>query len=358
MKILIFANNDVGLYQFRRELIQKLLEDHGVVISLPYGDLVEPLKAMGCGFIDTPIDRRGINPLEDSKLYRQYKKTMKDVSPDLVITYTIKPNIYGGYACRKLGIPYCVNITGLGTTFQVGGLLKKTVVFLYKKALKKAKTVFFENVENRSVFVDEGIVSEEKTCVLNGAGVNLDHYQVTDYPDGKTTRFLFVGRVMKEKGVNELFEAMKRLISEGFDVHLDMLGIYEEDFKPLIDQYEREGWLTYHGYQVDVRPFIAGSHCFVLPSWHEGMANTNLECAASGRPVITSNIHGCLEAVEDGASGFLCEKQNVHSLYSAMKKLIELPAEERKRFGLRGRALMEKEFDKNRIVEKTIEKII
>ena len=214
--------------------------------------------------------------------------------------------------------------------------------------------VFFENSENRRIFLEEEIVKEEQTCLLNGAGVNLSHYQVTDYPDGNTTRFLFIGRVMKEKGIEELFAAMKRLISEGIPCSLDVLGGYEEDYKNRMEGYTAEGWLHYHGYQADVRPFIARSHCFVLPSWHEGMANTNLECAASGRPVITSNIHGCLEAVEDGVTGFLCEKQNVDDLYRVMKQFTKLPHEARKAMGLSGRSRMETLFDKRLVVDKTI----
>jgi galacturonosyltransferase len=135
---------------------------------------------------------------------------------------------------------------------------------------------------------------------------------------------------------------------------LDILGGYEEDYQSRIQQYRSEGWLHYHGYVGDVRPFIAASHCFVLPSWHEGMANTNLECAASGRPIITSNIHGCLEAVEDGVTGFLCEKQNPDDLYRAMKQFAGLPYEQRKAMGLAGRKRMEALFDKNQVVEQTV----
>lgn len=355
MKLLVLANNDVGLYQFRRELIEKLLEKHTVTVSLPYGELVEPFKEAGCTFIDTPLERRGMNPLKDLKLLRQYISILKSNKPDLVITYTIKPNVYGGLACQLMKIPYVANITGLGTTFQNDGLLKKLVVMLYKVGLKKAKTVFFENCENRQVFLDNDIVPEECTCLLNGAGVNLEHYKVTDYPKEDTTKFLFVGRVMKEKGVDELFTAMQRLRADGIDCSLDILGGYEEDYKEQITQYEADGWLHYHGYQVDVRPYIDASHCFVLPSWHEGMANTNLECAASGRPVITSNIHGCLEAVEDGVSGFLCEKQDADSLYQVMKKFTELPNETRKEMGFAGRKRMEEIFDKRKVVQETIE---
>lgn len=357
MKVMILANNDVGLYQFRKELIEELLKEHEVVISLPYGDFVKPLEDIGCKFVDTPVDRRGINPIKDLRLFFTYWKILKQEKPDLVITYTIKPNVYGGCACRFMKIPYAVNITGLGTAFENGGLLKKIVVEMYKVACKNAKVVFFENEENRQIFIKEKIVKESQTHRLNGAGVNLDKYQVTDYPEGEKIKFLFMGRVMAEKGVNELFEAMKKLVADVVNCELDVLGGYEEDYKEKIQECENEGWLHYHGYQKDVRPFIEKCHCFVLPSWHEGMANTNLESAASGRPIITSSIPGCMEAVVDGISGFLVERKNADDLYRLMKKFAELPYEERKAMGLAGRKHMEEVFDKKKVIEETISKL-
>ena len=356
MKILILANNDVGLYQFRRELIEELIKENQVTISLPYGKLVEPLTEKGCKFIDTILDRRGVNPIKDLGLLNQYFKILQNEKPDLVITYTIKPNVYGGFVCRMKRIPYAVNVTGLGTAFQKQGMLRKLVVFLYKIGLKKAKVVFFENEENRQILIKENIVKEAQTCLLNGAGVNLEHYLLTDYPTGdETTRFLFVGRVMQEKGVDELFLAMEKLHSEGISCRLDVLGGYEENYEEVIKKYESVGWLKYHGYQSDVRPFIEKAHCFVLPSWHEGMANTNLECAAMGRPVITSNIHGCKEAVVENVSGYLCEKMNADSLYAQMKKFTRLTYEKRKVMGMAGRKHMEEVFDKKKVVKATVE---
>ena len=356
MKILILANNDVGLYQFRKELIEELLKEHQVLTSLPYGKLVEPLKKMGCIFIDTPIDRRGINPVKDLGLIRNYFAILKKEKPDLVITYTIKPNVYGGLVSRIKKIPYAVNVTGLGTAFQKQGALRTLVVMLYKLGLKRAKVVFFENQENQNVLLQEKIVKEKQCCLLNGAGVNLDHYELAPYPEeSENIRFLFVGRVMREKGVDELFAAMEKLRSEGIQCSLDVLGGYEEDYEDAMKSYESAGWLHYHGYQSDVRPFIEKAHCFVLPSWHEGMANTNLECAAMGRPVITSNIHGCKEAVIEGVSGFLCEKQNAKSLYEVMKKFTRMTYEERKAMGMAGRKHMEEIFDKKKVVKATIE---
>ncbi len=357
MKILILANLDVGLYQFRRELIEALLKEHQVLLSLPDGDLVRPLEAMGCLFFDTPMDRRGINPVTDLRLFARYIKLLRQQKPDLVITYTIKPNVYGGLACRLLGIPYAVNITGLGTAFQNRGMLRALVTFLYRVALKKAKVVFFENSGNRQVFLDEGIVAQEKTCLLSGAGVNLEHYAYAPYPEEGMTRFLFVGRVMKEKGIEELFAAMERLNAEGADCCLDVLGGYEENYTETIRKYEQQGWLHYHGYVTDVRPYIERTHCFVLPSYHEGMANTNLECAAMGRPLITSNIPGCKEAVLDGASGLLCEPKDTDSLYEAMKRFLSMSPETRARMGREGRAHMEAVFDKKKVVMETMKEL-
>lgn len=354
MKILILANNDIGLYQFRKELIFELLKKYKVYISLPYGKLVDPLKKAGCKFIDTPLDRRGINPLTDLKLVNRYFSIISKLKPDLVITYTIKPNIYGGFACRIKKIPYAENITGLGTAFESGGLLTKLVTVMYKEALGKAKVVFFENSANLEEFLDKKIIKKHQAKLLNGAGVNLEHYSYQDYPDNDTVKFLFVGRIMKEKGIDELFAAMKQLVKEGKSCFLDVVGPFEDDYKGKLEKYEAEGWLKYHGYQEDVRPFIKECDCFVLPSYHEGMANTNLECAASGRPVITSNIPGCKEAVIDGVSGFLCECKNAKSLYTVMKRMVELSKPERKAMGLAGRKHIEDVFEKNKVVEETI----
>lgn len=357
-RILILANFDVGLYKFRKELIQELLNrENEVYISLPNGELVKNLEKMGCRFVDTYVDRRGINPKTDLKLLLFYKKLVKKIKPDMVLTYTIKPNIYGGVICRFLKVPYAVNITGLGTAFQKDGAVKKLVVHLYRIALKKAKVVFFENVGNKQELLKYKIVKEEQTCVLNGAGVNLEEYPYCEYPSDDEIRFLFIGRVMKEKGVDELLEAAKRIKSEYKNVYFDIVGPMEDDYKEQIDSLVEHGIIEYHGYQQDVKTFIERCHCFVLPSYHEGMANTLLEAAAMGRPLITSRIHGCMEAVEDGVTGFCCEKQSTDSLYTMMKKNIELPYELNRTMGMAGRKRMEEIFDKRKVVEKTIEKL-
>ena len=231
-KVVIIGNNSGGMYNFRHELIEELIRrGYSIAVLTPFDTKLDELRDIGVELIDTPLNRRGINPNEDFALLCLYWKLLKKLQPDFVITYTIKPNVYGGFAARLAGIPYAVNITGLGTAFQNEGMLRKFVTILYRVALRKAKVVFFENAQNRRVFLDEHIVREQQACLLNGAGVNLEHYQVAEYPSGDETRFLFIGRVMKEKGINELFSAMQKLVADGYKCSLDVLGGYEEDYK-------------------------------------------------------------------------------------------------------------------------------
>lgn len=365
MKILIICNCSTGLETFRGMLIKELVKKgNDIEVIVPFSDEKKEIEAelrikkMNCSLKEIFIDRRGMNPLKDLKLFSDIYSNIKKMLPDLVITYTIKPNIYGGMACRLLKIPYVVNITGLGTAFQNNGVLRQMVTQMYKIALKKAELIFFENLENRDIFIDDNIVSIERTHVLAGAGVDLEYFRYLKYPPNDTLiHFLFVGRVMREKGVNELFGAIKRLRNAGYNCELDVLGGFEENYASIIKQYTEEGWLHYKGYQDDIRPFIKVAHCCVLPSWHEGMANTNLENAASGRPIITTDIHGCKEAVVNEVSGLLVEKNNVNDLYDKMLRFIEMPYEEKKKMGIAGRKLMETNFDKRKVVQETIEKI-
>lgn len=359
MKILILANNDVGLYKFRKELMQELIKKgNRVAVSLPDGELIPDIKKLGVKFIPTKVDRRGINPVTDVKLFFTYIRMISTLKPDLVMTYTIKPNVYGGMASRLFRIPYAINITGLGTTFQKENWIKKLVSFLYKISCKKAKVVFFENEENKQIFIENGLIKEEQACKLNGAGVNLEEYPYTEYPDeSQPIRFLFIGRVMKEKGVDELFAAAKEIKKDYPDVFFDIVGPMEDEYGETIQDLENKGIIKYHGYQKDVKPFIARCHCFVLPSYHEGMANTLLEAAAMGRPLITTRIHGCMEAVEEGENGFLTETKDVEGLLSQLKKFLETDWMNKKELGATSRTLVQERFNKKEIVKKTIEEL-
>ena len=355
-KILILANSSIGLYKFRKDLIEELIEyGYEVVASTPVNGMLDELTAIGCRLIQTNFARRSIGLMNELKLYKKYKEIIRNENPNLVITYTIKPNIYGGFACKKCGVEYACNITGLGTAFERGGFLKKMAVELYKRSIKGVKVVFFENTSNRDLFVKLGILKEEKTHVLHGAGVNLSKFEIKPYPNNDCFRFLFVGRVMVEKGVKELLNAFSRLRKEGYNCSLDIVGGSLEDLGQEMEKSITTAYVFAHGYQRDVGPFIENCDCFVLPSYHEGMANTNLECAASGRPIITSDIPGCREAVLENVSGLLCQPKNAEDLYEKMKTMLLKSRQEREAMGMEVRKHMEKVFDKKLVVKETIE---
>ena len=358
--IMILANATGGLYVFRKKLIEVLIRnDFRVIVLSAFTSRMDLVRDLGVTLIETPFESRGTSLLQDYALYRTYIHYIREYRPDYLITYTIKPNIYGGMAAQKCHVRYSANITGLGTAFQGDGIVKRIVSLLYKKALRKAENVFFENIGNRDELVDKRIVKAEKCVLLNGAGVDLEDFTLLDYPeDNRMIRFVFIGRIMNEKGIDELFEATRRLVMEGHRIQLDLVGDYDEQYQDMVKSYQEEGWLNYVGYVTDVKPCIEKAHCAVLPSWHEGMSNTNLECAASGRPLITSDIPGCREAVIEGKTGYLCKPKDVDSLYNAMIKMIGLTPEERETMGKEGRKHMEAVFDKRKVVEETIRHIL
>ena len=246
-------------------------------------------------------------------------------------------------------------------------MLAKFVGILYKTAFRKVSAVFFENKGNAQEFINRKLVAQDKIVVLNGAGVNLEHYTYTPlslrqegeeskgYGDGKM-HFLYLGRIMKEKGIDELFTAMRMLYSEyGDKVVLDIVGFFEDEYRDTVEKMVEDGIAVFHGFQEETRPYYAMADCVVLPSYHEGMSNVLLEASAMGRPVITSTIPGCREAVEDGKSGYLCEVKNADMLFEKMKLMADKNEEEIEEMGRYARERMEKLFDKKKIVESTFD---
>lgn len=357
VKILILSNNDVGLYKFRKELLIELIKDNDVYISLPQGDNISRLKELGCIFIETPIDRRGVNPIADLKLFIKYVKILKEVKPDVILTYTIKPNVYGGMASRLLRKPYIANVTGLGTAVENGGVIQKITLGLYKYGLKKAACVFFQNDSNKEVFIEKKIV-DKNTRLIPGSGVNLNDYKLQNYPSSdKGIRFLFIGRIMKAKGIEELLEAAEKIKIIYPDTSFDLIGDIEEDFSITLKEYTEKEIINYHGQQDSVIPFIKNTHATILPSYHEGTANVLLESAASGRPIIATEIPGCIETYSEGTSGFGCEVRNSESLVQAISKFINLSHIKKEEMGVKGREKMELEFNRNIIISAYLEEI-
>lgn len=356
-KILIVTNHSYMLYRFRLELIQTLREDHEVVLLMPFVGHEEDFQALGIRCIKTDVDRRGINPKTDWKLFRTYQRLLQQEKPDMVVTYSVKPNIYMGLACSLKKIPYCANVQGLGTAFQKP-VLAAVVSVLYKMAFLRVKMVFFENASSARVFQKQHIMKKDKQVLLHGAGVNLQKYPYKGYPSQSQFHFLYLGRIMQEKGVNELFAAIKRL-SEAYPgkVVLDLVGFYEEAHEAQVKQLEASGIVCFHGFQSEPAPYYEKADCVVLASYHEGMSNVLLEAAAIGRPVITSDIPGCREAVDDGVTGYLCQARDEESLYEKMEQMLLLSRQCREMMGLKAHQKMEQEFSKERVVAQTIRAI-
>lgn len=356
-KILIVTNHSYMLYRFRLELIKKLSENHEVILSMPFVGHEEDFQKLGLRCIETKLERRGMNPLKDYSLIKEYKHQLKEIQPDLVITFSIKPNVYAGWLCGREGIPYAAVVQGLGSAFE-RPFLSRVAALLYRTSLKKALVVFFENDTDAKFFVEKNLVSFAKIKVLPGAGVNLKTYEYKEYPKNNLFRFAYIGRIMKEKGISELFEACEKLRNKGYKFILDLVGFYEDEFR---DDYKREvdrqvikGFAEDHGFKEDPRPYYEMADCIVMPSYHEGMSNVVLEAAAIGRPVITTDIPGCMEAVDDGVSGFLVEPRNVDSLTEAMEMILKMSRKQREAMGIKGREKMESTFDKEKVVEETI----
>lgn len=352
-KVLILANSSGGLYDFRNELVLELLKKYKVYVSVPDAVAVDKLEAEGCNVIHTDINRRGMNPIQDLGLVKAYLILLKEIKPQVVLTYTIKPNIYGGFCCRLLRIPYIVNITGLGTTFERGGLLKTMVVTMYKAALKKADCVFFQNDRNKQIFEENGIFGQ-KSKRVNGSGVNVDKYQSEEYPEREKPKFLFVGRLMKEKGIEEYLSCAKKYAKRA---EFDIIGYCEEAYEEEVKHLEKMGIVKFHGFQKDVKSFYNDADAIVISSYHEGMSNVLLEAAATGRPVLATNIPGCREAVDDNMTGLLFKSRSTQALEEAIEYFLAMPVKQRRAMGQAAREKMEREFDRRKVVESYIEEV-
>ncbi|MBT2642213.1 glycosyltransferase family 4 protein [Bacillus sp. ISL-41] len=357
MKILILANFGMGLYNFRRELLEALInQKNEVYISLPDDEYVPKLISLGCKFIDTPLDRRGTNPVKDFQLMLQYVHIIEKIKPDIVLTYTIKPNVYGGLACRMTSTPYITNITGLGTSIENAGVIQKITLNLYKSGLKSASCLFFQNETNEKFFLSKKI-AKGKTRLVPGSGVNLDFHCFEEYPEGEDIRFLFIGRIMKAKGIDELLLAIQAVKQNYPNAHFDLIGHCEENYLQQLTELEEQGFLKYHGQQSDIHSFIKNSHATLLPSHHEGTANVLLESASTGRPVLASRIPGCRETFDENISGLGFEVRSVDSLVDAIIYFINLPYDQKKAMGLAGRKKMERDYDRNLVINAYLEEI-
>jgi galacturonosyltransferase len=358
-KVLILVNRDFVLYNFRLELVERLIKDgYEVFISLPYGERVDEMVRMGCHFYPIVIDKRGKNPFKDLNLIQQYKTEFRNIHPDIILTYTTKVNIYAGIYAGKMHIPYLMNISGLGTAVEYENPLQNLMIALYRRAARRTSCLFFQNEENEEFFEQHHMYHGKKRLVP-GSGVNLDRWYLMDYPsDEKGVEFLFIGRVIREKGIEEYLKIAKQIRSEYPDSVFHVLGPCDGDYEELLADYQKRGIIQYHGMVPDTRVYLQHAHCTILPSYYpEGISNALLESASCGRPLITTNRSGCRETVEDGKTGFLFEPKREDQLLACVRRFLEMDNEDRKQMGIAGRQKMEREFNREIVIDAYMDEI-
>jgi len=358
-RILILSNHFITLYNFRKELIMKLVEDRNeVFISMPKAEENSFFRNLGCKIIETPVDRRGVNPLNDFGLIWNYIKIMQKLKPDIIFSYTVKPNIYGCIASTLTRNRQISNITGTGATFlkkSTVGLIAKR---LYKISIKRSYKVFFQNSGDKDFFVKNNIVTNN-FAMLPGSGVNLEQYGLCELPCQDKVNFIFVGRVMELKGIDQYLQCAKEIKEKHPDTNFYIAGFIEEDkYKEIVKDYNDKGIVNYIGFQKDIKSWIQKSHCTILPSHGgEGVPNVLLESAAMGRTCIASTISGSKDVVEDGVTGYLFEPGSSKDLTDKVEKFLNLDYEGKKQMGLAGRAKVEKEFDRQIVINTYMKEI-
>lgn len=358
-KVILLGNHSLVIFNFRKEIIKELLEKgFEVIISLPYDEKVDEMVSWGCKYERIEVDRRGVNPITDAKLLLNYLKLIKKIKPDVVLAYTAKPNVYGGIACRILKVPCVNNVTGLGSGFKKGRLIKFILETLYKCGLKKSKCVFFQNSSDMDLLIERKVVTGQFK-LLPGSGVNLSEYSFEELEDSEP-RFLFVGRIMRDKGIDQYLEASKAIKGKYPEVQFDLVGFVEETqphYNDMITKLVDESIIQFHGFQKDVKPFMKKSHCLVQPSYGEGLSNVMLEAGAMGRILIASNIPGCREIIDVGENGFTFSVKNTESLIEQIENVILLDSDKRTSFGVASRKKIEKEFSRSIVIKKYMELI-
>lgn len=359
--VALLTNHDDDVYCFRKELIEGLEEaGYNVLVSCPYGDKLELMENCHFKHDDVYIDRRGTNPVEDIKLMLHYRRMMCKYRPDVVLTYTSKPNVYGSLAAAGLGIPYINNVTGLGSVLGMDKKLQTFVLSLFKLAFRKSGCVFFQNKDNMKLARRKGLI-QGSYQLIPGSGVNTERFPLQGYPeggngiDGEKVVFNYIGRVLHDKGVDDYIEAAKRIKEKYRNTEFNILGFIEpteKHYESELQSLGEQNIVYYRGQQKDVKPFIARAHAIIHPSTYgEGMSNVLLENASSGRFIITTDNPGCKETLIDGETGFMYHGGNVEELVEKIEKFLKLDNAERKIMGMRGRDYVQENFSRDIVVK-------
>lgn len=357
MHILLTVNTTWNVVNFRKSLVRSMLDEgHRVTILAPPDKSVLDVEAMGCRFLPLDLSAKGMSPIEGLQLIQRFRGVFQVEKPDIVFGYTIKNNIFGALAARLCNIPFVPNVTGLGTAFLSGSLLERVATLLYRTAFARLPVVFFQNADDRDLFLDRGLVREEQVRLLPGSGVDLTHFTAMPYPpEGEAPTFLMIARLLRDKGVMEYVEAAREIRKRHPQVRFQLLGAVGADNRTAISQTELDAWvqegvIDYCGTTEDVRPYIAAAHCVVLPSYREGAPRTLIEAAAMARPLITTDVPGCRAVVEAGYTGLLCEVRSGPSLAAACQRFLALPYLDQIALGQAGRAKMNSEYDQSLVI--------
>jgi glycosyltransferase involved in cell wall biosynthesis len=358
VKVVLISNTAWNIYNFRGSLIRALQQKgYDVVAVAPPDEYAPRIAETGARYIPLPMDNSGTNPWRDFKLWFSLRRIFRRERPGCVLSFTIKPNLYGALAARSLGIPAISNVSGLGTAFIKLNWVTRVVRGLYRAGLHAASKVFFQNRDDLEFFVREGLVDEPKTALLPGSGVDVHSFAPMPAPVGADRfRFLLHGRIMRDKGVGEYVEAAARIREQDARCEFALMGFPGVVNATAITMAEIRDWvqggtITYIPPVDDVRAEIAKADCVVLPSYREGTPKALLEAASMGKPIIATDVPGCRQVVEDGRTGFLVKVRDAADLAEKMQRMIQLPRAEREAMGLRGREKMVREFDERIVLD-------
>jgi glycosyltransferase involved in cell wall biosynthesis len=358
MHILITVNAAWNVLNFRRPIVAAMIADgHRVTVLAPHDDSVATLEGLGCKVLPLEMSVKGLNPLQEVKLIARKRKVFRAERPDTIFSYTIKNNIFGALAARPLGIPFIPNVTGLGTAFLSGGFLQRIAEGLYRHAFRNLGVIFFQNEDDRDLFLERRLVTAQQARLLPGSGIDLTQFAATDYPpESDAPVFLMIARLLRDKGVIEYVEAARKVKAEHPRARFQLLGAVDAANRTAIDaatvkSWQEEGVIEYLGTADDVRPHIAAAYCVVLPSYREGAPRTLIEAAAMARPLIATDVPGCRSVVDDGVTGYLCKVRDADDLAWRVDTFLALPPPERAQMGLAGRAKVAKSFDQAIVVQ-------
>ena len=349
MKILILSNLLSYTYNFRKEIIDAFIQrGHKVILACDVDDEEKKKAFDSIEVISVHFNGKGKNPFEELSLLNTYKRIIRNTQPDIVFSFTIKMNLYGGLVAKKNHVPFIPMITGLGE-LEKKGKLRAILLSLHKAVMPYADCVVFQNEDNRRFF-DENGIKYKAAIVVPGSGINLEKFKYVEYPKSNKVDFVFLGRLIKAKGIEEYFTAAEALSSSTLIFHA--AGPVDSAYKERLEKLVRDGKIVYHGILSDTREYLASSSCLVLPTFHpEGLSNVILEAFAVGRPVIATERTGCKELVRDGESGFFCREKDTENLFKIIKMMASLSPATREMMGREGRRFVERYYDRTLVVK-------